>query len=547
RMEQQTGISGAQTLAQWVRLAGSRRGDALELPGIAVDDAPDIPVRGFMLDVSRNRVPRLDTLFELVDLLASLKINQLQLYTEHTFAYRGHETVWRDASPLTAEEVRRLDAFCAERFVELVPNQNSFGHMHRWLAHEPYRRLAEVPEGLEHPFGQTAEPFSLCPVDPRSLELLEDLYEQLLPNFRSRLFNAGLDETFDLGRGRSAAACTERGKHRVYLDFVRAIHERVRRWDRRLLFWADILLERPELAGELPEDVVPLIWGYEADHPFAEQAAALAGTGLDFYLCPGTSSWNSLGGRLDNALGNLAAAARAARDAGAAGYLITDWGDFGHLQPMPISWPGILAGAAFSWNVPPVEPSARQSAGERIDASTAHPAALPLVELLEAHVPELRGSELGRPLVQLGRLDASTGVRLKNSSIVFQLLLRAGETLEHERYDGLTPEGLERCRASIREIREALAPSTHAAPSLASHELPWVAELLDVGCRIGLARLLAGRDRPLAAIDRAAAAELRAATLERLDELPRLWLARSRPGGLPDSEANLRRIVTALA
>src|SRR5262249_7107684 len=161
-------------------------------------------------------------------------------YTEHTFAYRGHEAVWRDASPFTGEEILALDAFCRERHVELVPNQQSFGHLHRWLRHEPYRKLAEVPEGLHHPSALDPEPFSLCPLDPGSLALLEDLYDQLLPHFSSRLFDAGLDETFDLGRGRSAEECRRRGRGAVYLDFLRAVEERVRARGARMQFWGDI-------------------------------------------------------------------------------------------------------------------------------------------------------------------------------------------------------------------------------------------------------------------------------------------------------------------
>ena len=54
-----------------------------------------------MLDISRDKVPTMPTLFALVDRLAEWKINQLQLYIEHTFAYRGHEEVWRNADPMT--------------------------------------------------------------------------------------------------------------------------------------------------------------------------------------------------------------------------------------------------------------------------------------------------------------------------------------------------------------------------------------------------------------------------------------------------------------
>jgi hypothetical protein len=68
------------------------------LQTMVIEDWPDFLVRGFMLDISRDKVPTMQTLFQLVDLLAELKINQLQLYTEHTFAYRDHEIVWKDAS-----------------------------------------------------------------------------------------------------------------------------------------------------------------------------------------------------------------------------------------------------------------------------------------------------------------------------------------------------------------------------------------------------------------------------------------------------------------
>src|SRR5436853_5227616 len=67
-----------------------------------IEDWPALAVRGVMLDVSRDKVPTMATLRGLVDQLAGWKVNELQLYTEHTFAYEGHEDVWRDASPFTA-------------------------------------------------------------------------------------------------------------------------------------------------------------------------------------------------------------------------------------------------------------------------------------------------------------------------------------------------------------------------------------------------------------------------------------------------------------
>ncbi len=521
---------GAQTLVQWLRLHRPSPGAEPAVPAVRVTDRPSLPHRGFLLDVSRNRVPTMRSLFALVDRISALKLNQLQLYTEHTFAYRGHEPVWRDASPLTPEEVRRLDDHCRQRAVELVPNQNSFGHLHRWLRHEPYRRLAECPEGIKHPFGDRREPFSLCPIDPGSLELLRDLYAQLLPCFASRQVNVGLDETLDLGRGRSAEACRQRGTGAVWVEFTRHIHALAAEHGRRIQLWGDMPAAHPELLAELPGDVVVLDWGYEADHPFAERAARLAAAGLDFYLCPGTSSWNSFGGRLPNALANLASAARAGAASGAAGLLITDWGDFGHLQPPPVSWLPVLAGAAFAWRA----------------EDAADPAELPLARLLETHDREAPAGS-GRLLTALGGLyelpHLPTGRPPMNSSALFKLVVFPERGLDKLGPDPLTRPGLEQVAATLDEVLGgigALAPADEAS-ALMARELAWCAAALALGCRLGRERLAAGGGS-VAELPAALRRELAAEAGNLADELEPLWLARSRPGGLTGSRRRLERL-----
>lgn len=205
----------ALTLAQMIESADHSDPQGVGLRAARVRDWPDFATRGVMLDVSRDRVPTMDTLYRLLDLLAGWKINHVQLYTEHTFAYRNHPEVWAEASPFTGEEILALDAYCRERFIELVPNQNSFGHMHRWLKHERHAALAETTGWFDTPRGMRRQgPFGLCPLDPGSLDLVRGLFDELLPHFRSRLFNIGGDETIDLGQGRSKEACEQLGAGR---------------------------------------------------------------------------------------------------------------------------------------------------------------------------------------------------------------------------------------------------------------------------------------------------------------------------------------------
>ncbi len=542
------------TLVQWLR-AGLRPGAGdgeLSVPDLTVVDRPDLALRGVMLDVSRCRVPTLAELFRQVELLADLKLNQLQLYTEHTFAYRGHEEVWAEASPLTPAEIRALDGHCRRCFIELVPNQNSFGHLHRWLVHDRYRPLAEVPEGIEHPFSDGAEPFSLCPTDPRSLDLLADLYDQLFPCFTSRSFNAGLDETLDLGRGRSAAACAERGTVGVYLEFLRGVHELVRRRDHRMQFWGDVVIEdeppgghsqRGDRVREIPEDVIALEWGYEAGHPFPAHAGRYAASGLDFVLCPGTSSWSSLAGRTTNAVRNQAEAVRSAVAAGALGVLITDWGDYGHLQPPAVSEAPFAAGAAFAWNA--------ELAGDPDGFTAERLPRLVDLQVFRNGRPE-GGATLAEAALRLGDAHRQVGTRDRNGAALFFLLAFGHQDLTHARYDGLTEGGLARAEAEVERALSLLQGAGQESRSqrpdreLLVAELSWSAKALLAACHIGRARLDTGRDRPLAAIPAPTRTALAQAVGALVEEHAVLWRARSRPGGRTESVARLERTLALL-
>ncbi|MEM7349961.1 MAG: family 20 glycosylhydrolase [Acidobacteriota bacterium] len=520
---------GVSTLVQWLRIhSPSTAAGERVVPALRVEDRPDFRHRGVLLDISRNKVPSLETLRRLIDGLAGWKINQLQLYMEHTFAYPDHRAVWQGASPLSGADVRELDTYCRVRGIELVPNQNSFGHFHRWLVHEPYRRLAENPEGIEHPFSFEREPFSLCPTDPGSVELLADLYDQLLPNFSSPLFNVGLDETFDLGQGRSAEACAERGKGKVYLEFLRRVHALVSERGRRMQFWGDVILQHPELLDQLPNDAIALEWGYDAGHPFAEDTHKFRASGLDYYVCPGTSSWNSFAGRTRNAIANLAEAAIQGQANGAKGYLITDWGDNGHLQPLPVSYPGLAAGAAFAWNT----------------ADARDPRAWPLDQLLDLHAFRDEAGVMGRLTTRLGDVYREINPECANGSALFFLLVFAYKARQERRGEGLSVATLERSRESIDEAIAPLAASRMQGDDAATirDEMEWVADTLRYACDLGTAWVEEGEDRPLDALPEPQRRPLARRMSGLIARHREIWLARNRPGGLDDSAAHLKRL-----
>lgn len=335
--------SARATLAQLGRQYGER------VPALRIDDGPAFAVRGLMLDVSRDRVPTMEHLFELVDTMAALKMNHLQLYTEHTFAYAGHEDVWRGWSPMTADQVRALDVHCRARGVELAANQNCFGHLASWLRHPAYAHLAETHGDWMFDVWARSGPFSLCPTDPKSLALVEEMLGQLLPCFTSGLVNIGCDETYDIAYGRSRAEVERRGRAAVYLEFVAKIAEVCTRHGKRPMFWGDIALSHPACIKDIPRELISLAWGYEPDAPFDRWCELLAGAGRDVWVCPGTSTWRSITGRSSERRGNLERAAIAGARGGATGFLACEWGDMGHRQQWPITLHALAHAADAAW------------------------------------------------------------------------------------------------------------------------------------------------------------------------------------------------------
>ncbi len=348
----------AQTLRQLVEVRGRRP----VLPCCRIVDWPDFKYRGVMLDVSRFRVPTMEYLLELIDILAALKINVFQLYTEHPFAWRRHPEIGKGISPLTAEEILLLNHRCRGLNIELQGNLQSFGHHRHLLTRKGYGKYAEVPMGYpleideatlkRYPWLTTKRllNWSLSPAEPASYKLLGELYDEVLPLFDSELFNASCDETWDLGYGRSKKACQKKGKAQVYLEHIKKLYKLARARGKRMMMWGDIVLDHPEVIQQLPKDMLALNWGYNAQKNWNPSCRAFAKAGLEFWVCPGVNSWCTIFPQTEVARANIRKFAEAGKRHGATGLLNTDWGDDGHAQPPTGSLHGYAYGAEQSWN-----------------------------------------------------------------------------------------------------------------------------------------------------------------------------------------------------
>jgi hypothetical protein len=516
------GESGAVAIIQAPTIAGARHGLATlaqllaspRLPACEIYDQPSFATRGVMLDVSRCRIPTMQRLFEIIEWLASLKINHLQLYTEHTFAYTGHEVAWAGWSPITPDEFERLGEHCREVGIDLAPNQNCFGHLSGWLKLPQYQHLAETHGDWMFDVWPRSGPFSLCPTDPASLAFVRGLLGELLPLSRSGLINIGCDETYDIAYGRSADEVRRRGRASVYLEFVAKVAAVARSHGKRCMFWGDIALSHPKCVKDIPDDMIALAWGYEGDSPFERWCEQLAGR--EVWMCPGTSSWRSLTGRTRERRENIAAAARAGAAHGAAGFLVCDWGDLGHWQQWPIAAHAIAHGAALAWNA---------SAAFDVHAAGVHAhgdltgAVGPWLEALGSADEPLR-----RTCGVLSRPDLP---HLRNQSALF-----ADLHTPWERHIGAG--AMSEWEATLGRL-DALAASMPATDARQRDELELTVAMARLACHRAILRRAANAD-----VSARAAIGTDIADLECW--FRRVWLATSREGGLSQSCEHFTKI-----
>jgi len=316
-----------------------------ELPCCRIDDLPDFARRGVYYDVARGKVPHVETLKALVERLAHWKVNEFQLYIKNTFTWAAHPDIGKGFSPYTPEDILAIQAHCRLHHIRFVPSLATLSHTELILQLPQYRPLSELP-GFHGWEGGTM----LCPTDPKAFRLTQELYREFVPLFEATDINVCCDEPWELGQGRSKRTADRLGRGRVYLDFLLKLHGLCGKLGKRMNLWGDIVLKYPELITELPKDVVMLNWDYAAKGTRIPRTAEFVNAGVPVMVCPGTSSWQRHGTDLPNAIANVSSFARTGRELGVEGLLNTDWGDYGHRNPLGVSLHGYAHGAAHAWH-----------------------------------------------------------------------------------------------------------------------------------------------------------------------------------------------------
>ena len=324
---------GMQTLKQLVRGEGA----SAFIPAVQIIDWPTMRWRGVSDDISRGPVPTVEYIKRQIRTEAYLKMNMHSFYMEHTFASESHPLIGPEGGSLTPAEIKELVAYARNYHVELVPEQQTFGHLHKALRFEKYAELGETPYGDV-----------LSPQQQASYKLIEDLYQELNALFPGQFFHIGEDETFELGEGQSKTEAQAKGVGAVYFEHLNRVRDLLKPYNRKLMFWGDIALHHPDLIGNIPKDMIVMNWQYGARDDFWTSIKPFQDAGLQQFVCPGAQTWNQIFPNTDAAVKNIVNFVRDGQKAGAIGMMNTTWDDDGETL-FEMGWYPIALGAAASW------------------------------------------------------------------------------------------------------------------------------------------------------------------------------------------------------
>ena len=340
RMEATTNTGlfyATQSLKQLFRYAFLQsKGNEIALPCATITDWPNFKIRAWQDDISRGPIVSMDYLKRLIPQMAECKLNAFSLYTEHTFKTKCHPDI-APTDAFTAEEIKELEEFCRPYHIQIIGNQQCFGHFEEILCNPFYSHLADTK-------------WNLNPAKEETYKFLEDHLREVARAYKSPYFNINCDETESLGQGYAKAYVDSIGAEKVYYQHINRVNRMLRPYRKRVMMWGDIADQHPEILENLDDDIFLIAWSYVGKNDFDDFLKPYKASGRSFFVAPGVSLSERVWPKHYEFRKNISNLCRDGYKNGALGVINTCWDDFGESLINSALY-GLAWGAEMSWNV----------------------------------------------------------------------------------------------------------------------------------------------------------------------------------------------------
>ena len=286
---------------------------------------------GVMLDMSRNAVMKVDQVERLIDCLAKMGYNMLQLYCEDTYEIEGEPYFGYLRGRYTSAELKRLDEYALSKGVELIPCVQTLAHFTNLVRHPAYAKIVDVND-------------ILLIDEPTTYEFIEKIFATLSQTFTSRNVNIGMDEAHMVGRGKYMDQHGYAERYDLLIRHLHKVAEIAKKYGFKAHMWSDMFFRiasngdyygdgviPEEVKKCLPDNVDLAYWDYyHTDKPsYDRMLDRHFEFGHDVWFAGGAWTWAGFAPLLSQTLASMKPAMQSVREKGVENVLITMWGDNG--------------------------------------------------------------------------------------------------------------------------------------------------------------------------------------------------------------------------
>ncbi|WP_432714932.1 beta-N-acetylhexosaminidase [Pedobacter sp.] len=237
-------------------------------------------IKGFHLDL-RIQVMKMPALKTFALNLSKNGVNTLLMEWEGSYPFENEPLV-ANRYAYKREEIKSFIAYCKSIGIDVIPLQQSFGHVEYILRNSKYAALREDEKDYSQ-INPTKE--------KEAKALFSSLYKDLISTHSSPYIHIGGDETYLLGHSEdSKKKVAAVGMGRLYGDYIKMLCELVVSLGKRPVVWADIALKYPEVLKTLPKSTIFMDWNYGWALDRFGDHAALMKLGFEIWGSPAIRS-----------------------------------------------------------------------------------------------------------------------------------------------------------------------------------------------------------------------------------------------------------------
>jgi len=300
---------------------------------------------GLMLDLSRNAVAHIDMLKQFIREMAFMGHSWFMLYMEDVYEVEGEPYFGALRGRYSIKDLQEVDRYAQLFGIQLIPCIQTLAHVDQYF----------MWEVVEYRYKDIDNIFNVGNAEVQAL--LTRMIASLRKAFSSDIIHIGMDEAYNLGRGRYLDENGLKNKLDIMQDHLSFMKNLCKEYGFKPIVWDDMFFNRYSNNKEDVEPVIPnqiglMYWDYyscSVKH-YREYLKLRRSIAKKTMFAGGAWRWTGYVPHHKKTLETTLAAIEACRKERIKEIIVTTWGDDGSEAPLYTCMFGLVLYAYLDWH-----------------------------------------------------------------------------------------------------------------------------------------------------------------------------------------------------